>query len=243
MYLEAGVAAADQALAAAMATLAPLPLLHQPGSAWEDSVAPDVLARVVEVVSGQGFDRFLAAQVTGPLKMADTGYALAPAVQGRVAMPAVDPLTGAPPPSPDGRGVPVRMGGAGGLFSTAGDMLRFGQALLGGGMLDGVRLLGAGTVALMLGDHLGRISRETASGAYLLGEGRGYGLGLSVRLGAGVSPMPGSTGDVEWMGATGCQLVVDPEREMVAVLMVNQASQFDHLFRLFRTLVYQAIIK
>lgn len=239
LYAEAGVMAPDKPLAEAMEALARMPLLRQPGAAWEDSVATDVLARLVEVVSGVGFDRFVAREVTGPWRMADTGHAVPAREVSRVAGPRVDPLTGALPAHPDPALAVARMGGGTGMWGTAGDLLRFGQAMLSGGVLDGARVLGAGTVAHMTSDHLGRIPQDTPSGQYLLGEGRGFGLGVAVRLGQGVNAMPGSAGDWDWAGAQGTQFVVDPAREMVAVLMVNQRNQFDHMFRLFRTLVYQ----
>lgn len=243
MYAEADVHAADTPLGEAVEALARLPLLHQPGTMWDDSIATDVLARVVEVAGGMPFDRFVAREVTGPLRMADTGYAVPAKDQGRVAWPRTDALTGALPPHQDPAKAPVRMGGSTGLFGTAGDYLRFGQAMLAGGVLDGVRVLGAGTVAHMASDHLGRIPHDSPSGTYLLGEGRGFGLGFSVRLGNGVNAMPGSAGDYDWSGAYGTQFVVDPVRDMVAVLMVNQRNGFDHLFRLFRTLVYQTLAR
>ena len=243
MYLEAGVHAAEKSLAEAVEAVAGLPLVRQPGVMWEDSVAGDVLARVVEVVSGQAFERFVAREVTGPWRMVDTGFGVAAAALGRLAEPRVDPMTGAVPEQRDMRVPAVRMGGDGGMVGTAGDYLRFGQALLAGGMLDGAQVLGAGTVAHMTSDHLGRIAHDSASGGYLLGEGRGFGLGVSVRLGNGVNAMPGSAGDFEWHGAGGCQFLVDPARDLVAVLMVNQRNQFDHFFRLFRTLVYQTLVR
>jgi len=243
MYAEAGVQAPDRPLGEAMEALAKLPLVRQPGTMWEDSVATDVLARVVEVVSGQAFDRFVAREVTGPLRMADTGFVVAPKDQGRLALPRIDPLTGALPAHQDATTPAVRIGGSTGLMGTASDYLRFGQAMLAGGILDGVRFLGAGTVAHMTSDHLGRIPHDSASGQHLLGEGRGFGLGFSVRLGGGVNAMPGSAGDYDWSGADGTQFVVDPVRDMVAVLMVNQRNQFDHVFRLFRTLVYQTLAR
>ena len=241
LYVEAGVHAPEKTLGEAMEALAKLPLVRQPGVLWEDSVATDVLARVVEVVSGQQFDRFVAREVTGPWRMVDTGFGVA--ALGRLAEPRVDPMTGVVPGQADMRVAAVRVGGNGGMVGTAGDYLRFGQALLAGGVLDGVRVLGAGTVAHMTSDHLGRIGRDSASGNYLLGEGRGFGLGVSVRLGNGVNAMPGSAGDYDWSGADGCQFLVDPARELVAVLMLNQRNQFDHFFRLFRTLVYQTLAR
>jgi CubicO group peptidase (beta-lactamase class C family) len=243
MYAEAGVQAPEQPLGEAMEALAKLPLVRQPGAMWEDSIATDVLARVVEVVSGQAFERFVAREVTEPLRMADTGFVVAAKEHGRLALPRVDPLTGALPAHQDGTVAVARIGGSTGLLGTAGDYLRFGQAMLAGGILDGVRVLGAGTVAHMTSDHLGRIGHDSASGQYLLGEGRGFGLGVSVRLGAGVNAMPGSAGDFDWAGRFGTQFVVDPVRDLVAVLMVNQRNQFDHLFRLFRTLVYQTLAR
>lgn len=243
LYAEAGVQAPDKTLAEAMESLARLPLLRQPGAVWEEQVAADVLARVVEVVSGTGFDRFLAREVTGPWRMADTAHAVPAAALGRVAWPRTDPLTGALPPHRDPAVAVARMGGSTGLFGTAGDMLRFGQAMLAGGILDGVRVLGAGTVSHMASDHLGRIARDSPSGQAWLGEGRGYGLGFAVRLGDGVNALPGSAGDFDGAGTDGTMFVVDPARELVAVLLVNQANQFGHVFPLFRTLVYQTLAR
>ncbi len=243
LYAEAGVQAQDKTLAEAVEALARLPLLRQPGVVWEEQVAADVLARVVEVVSGTGFERFLAREVTGPWRMADTAHAVPAAALGRVAWPRMDPLTGALPPHRDPAVAVARMGGSTGLFGTAGDVLRFGQAMLAGGILDGVRVLGAGTVSHMASDHLGRISRDSPSGQAWLGEGRGYGLGFAVRLGDGVNALPGSAGDYDGAGTDGTMFVVDPARELVAVLLVNQANQFGHVFPLFRTLVYQTLAR
>jgi len=239
LYVEAGVHAPDRTLAQAIDALAKLPLMHQPGTVWDYSIATDVLARVVEIVSGQPFERFVAHEVTGPLRMVDTTYAADPKNHNRIAEPRTDPLTGALPGHQDATVAPARIGGNSGLVGTAGDYLRFGQAMLAGGILDGARILGAGTVAHMASDHLGHIPHDSPSGNYLLGDGRGFGLGFSVRLGNGVNAMPGSAGDYDWGGAYGTQFVVDPVREMVAVMMINQRNQFDHFFRLFRTLVYQ----
>ena len=76
-----------------------------------------------------------------------------------------------------------------------------------------------------------------------MGEGNGFGLGVAVRLAGGVHPLPGSAGDFGLAGAFGGQFLVDPARELVAVLLANQANQFDHLFPLFRTLVHQTLTK
>jgi CubicO group peptidase (beta-lactamase class C family) len=128
------------------------------------------------------------------------------------------------------------------MVGTASDYLRFSQMLLNGGVLDDVRILGAGTVAHMTSDHLGPISRNTETARSLLGPGYGFGLGFAVRLAAGKSPMAGSAGDYWWAGAFRTIFVVDPVRELVAVLMVNERNYpIPRWFHLFRTLVYQSI--
>ena len=115
-------------------------------------MATDVLGRVVEVVSGQSLDAFLAERVLGPLGMTDTAFHAAPEHHDRLAaLYAPDPATGRasrfdamgrPRCSP-----PDALSGGGGLVSTAADYHRFALMLLGGGELDGVRLLGPRTCA------------------------------------------------------------------------------------------------
>ena len=114
--------------------------------------------------------------------------------------------------------------------------------LLGRGTLNGVRVLGGGTVDLMRVDALGSIPHDTESGTYLLGPGYGFGLGFSVRIADGESAFPGTKGAFGWGGAFGTQFVVDPVRDMAAVLMINQINQFPRIFEMFNTLVYQTMI-
>src|SRR5205823_6200218 len=112
-----------------VARLARAPLAHQPGTVWEYSLASDVLGRVVESASGMPLGRFLEERLFKPLKMTDSGFFVPSDRLGRIAQPdpgnpikLIDVTT---PPKNDS-------GGAGGV-STAGDYLRFGQALLNGG--------------------------------------------------------------------------------------------------------------
>jgi CubicO group peptidase (beta-lactamase class C family) len=126
----------DTTLADFGASLGKLPLVHQPGEVWEYSWSVDVLARVVEVGSGQPFDEYLQARIFGPLHMIDTGFYVSEAKLGRL----LDP---APEGRPALRDVtkPARLfSGGGGLVSTAADYLRFCQMLLSRGELGGVRV-------------------------------------------------------------------------------------------------------
>src|SRR5579864_4953168 len=128
MYRKANIFGASS-LAEMVKTIASLPLLHQPGEAWEYSVSTDVLGRVVEVVSGTDLDRFVAEHITGPLKMPDTGFYLSAAQAARLAHPfAENPLL-----SGDPTAKPAVLSGGGGMFSSAGDYARFCQMMLNGG--------------------------------------------------------------------------------------------------------------
>src|SRR5262249_38121291 len=149
-------------LATACETWASFPLLFQPGTEWNYSVATDVLGRVVEVASGQRLDEFFAARILGPLGMTDTAFYAGDQGVGQVAARY----------TPTGEGKPARLGslgrvarkparlnsGGGGLLSTAGDYHRFLHMLLDtpgspAGELDGTRLLGPRTVGYMARNH------------------------------------------------------------------------------------------
>jgi CubicO group peptidase (beta-lactamase class C family) len=239
-YLDAGVNARDQTLAERVDKLARMPLAYHPGTAWEYSMAVDVTGRLIEVISGLPLDRFVAEHVTGPLKMADTGYHAPERDWHRIARSIIDPATGELPDQPDVRYPPKLVGGNGGMVATAADYLRFSQMMLNGGALDDVRILGAGTVAHMTSDHLGPISRDGEVARALLGPATGFGLGFAVRLAAGEHPLPGSVGDYRWGGAYRTTFLIDPKQDLVAVSMVNQRSAERHS-KLFRTLVHQAL--
>jgi CubicO group peptidase (beta-lactamase class C family) len=206
-------------------------------------MAVDVTGRLIEVISGVPLDRFVADNVTGPLRMADTGYHVPERDWHRIVQPVIDPVTGKVPDRPEVRYPRKLVGGNAGMVGTAADYLRFSQMLLNRGTLDDGRILGAGTVAHMTSDHLGPISRDSELARRLLGPAVGFGLGFAVRLAAGESPMPGSVGDFFWAGVSPKSrtiFLVDPKQDLVAVLMMNEGSYpIPRLFQLFRTLVYQ----
>ena len=226
--------------------LSKIPLIHQPGTIWDYSLATDVLGRVVEAVSGKRLGDFLEARVFAPLKMADSGFWLSPDKLVRLAQPlAIDPASGAP-----NRMIDVAMqpkndsGGAGGVAS-ANDYLRFALMLANGGQLDGTRILSRTTVNLMTSDQLGsRIAAPFTPGELLLGSpGYTFGLGFSVRTGAGMATVPGSTGEFMWGGYGGTFFWVDPKEEIVAVYMSQAPGPSRQYYRrLFKQLVYQAVV-
>jgi CubicO group peptidase (beta-lactamase class C family) len=235
LYRQAGVLSRDSTLAQMVTTLASLPLLYEPGTRWHYSVSTDVLARLVEVVSGMPLDQFFDERILDPLGMYDTEFYVDETRRDRFARMYRHDGNGNLVPG-DSTGYlrkPSFLSGGGGLTSTASDYLRFAQMLLNGGELDGVRLLGTKTVELMTANHLDD-SQTIAS--------FGFGLGVSVRRELGAGGMQGSLGEYGWGGLAGTDFWVDPEEELIGVFMVHINPNRDIDFRSqFKNLVYQAI--
>ena len=225
--------------------LARIPLLYQPGTTWEYSLASDVLGRVVEAASGKRLGVFLSERVFKPLRMSDTAFWVPETKVGRVAEPFdKDPIAGTAIRLIDVSKEPGNDSGGAGGVATAGDYLRFAQMLANGGALDGQRVLSRTTVRHMTSDHLGsRLPLAATPGGSVLGASTyTFGLGFAVRPSDGLAPVPGSAGDFNWGGYAGTLFWVDPKEQLIAVFMVQSAGTLRVYHRtLFRQLVYQAI--
>jgi CubicO group peptidase (beta-lactamase class C family) len=237
-YAEARIARLKQTNADQVEELAGLPLMHQPGTAWEYSRSTDVLGRIVEVISGQTLGTFLSDRILTPLGMTDSGFSVPEASQSRIAEPfGTDPESAATVELLDVRRPAMFESGGGGMVATAMDYARFLAMLLGNGRLGSTRLLGRKTVELMTSDHLGTITGS----ADLLPPGHGFGLGFAVRTQAGMAPFPGSVGNYYWGGVAGTTFWVDPVERLYAVLMIQAPMQREHYRLLFRDMVYAAV--
>jgi CubicO group peptidase (beta-lactamase class C family) len=227
--------------------IAQVPLIHQPGTRWEYSLASDILGRVVEKASGMRLADFLKQRVFDPLKMKDTGFSVPQADLARLAEPlAKDPATGADNRLIDVSQVPANDSGGAGAVSTAADYLRFTQMLLNGGELDGVRILSPTTVKLMASDHLGsRIQPVVSPSEQLLGTpGYTFGLGFMVRPESGIAGVPGSKGEFMWAGYAGTFFWIDPVEDITAVMMTQAPGPSRPYYRkLIKQLVYQAVVE
>jgi CubicO group peptidase (beta-lactamase class C family) len=241
-----------------VAKLADLPLDFSPGEAWNYSVSTDILGYLVGQISGQPFEHFLQERIFGPLGMVDTGFHVPPEKAARLAAcyavgqlgRAVTP-GGAPALQDDPRASPYLkppslVSGGGGLVSTAGDYLRFARMLLGGGTLDGARILGRKTLEMMTANHLPggadipRLSRSMFSEAAY--NGVGFGLGFAVTLDPAATLTLGSAGDFFWGGAASTFFVVDPREDMVMVLMTQlMPSAAYPIRRQLRALIHAAL--
>ena len=236
----------DMTPAEEVARMAKIPLIHQPGTMWEYSMAVDILGRVIEAASGERLAVFLDERLFKPLKMVDSGFWVPPSKISRLAQPLpVDPASGLKTSVLDVSAEPKNDSGGAGGVSTAMDYLRFGQMLLNGGELDGERVLSRSTIKLMTSDHLGtRVAAPFQPGELLLGTpGYTFGLGFAVRQGDGVAGVPGSAGEFMWAGYAGTFFWVDPQEELVGVYMTQAPSPTRAYYRkMFKALVYQALV-
>jgi CubicO group peptidase (beta-lactamase class C family) len=247
-YEAANVVDEKQTNADMVVKLGKLPLAYQPGSTWQYGVSTDVLGRVVEVAGGMMLDRFISERICKPLGLDNTGFG--PIDAARAAQPQIDPDSGKRPPMRDTGVCPNWISGGSGLLSTAGDSVRFCPMLLNGGELGGLRLLSPTTVALMTSDHLTPETRRSPSTSILFGAlapmphlGLGFGLGFAVRTHAGRNALPGSVGDFSWSGVSGTYFWIDPQQQLIAVLMMQAPIQRMHYRYLMRTMTYQAIVE
>jgi CubicO group peptidase (beta-lactamase class C family) len=239
------VAIRDLSPADEVTHLAKIPLVHQPGTVWEYSLASDVLGRVVEKVSGQRLSEYLDQHLFKPLKMTDAGFSVPPEKISRLAqaLPA-DPVTRKPIVLADVSKQPANDSGGAGGVSTAIDYLRFAQMLLDDGKLDDTRIVSRTTVSLMTSDQLGSIAQRSGGGELLLQTpGYTFGLGFAVREAPGIAGTPGSVGEFTWGGAAGTYFWVDPKEKLVGVLMTQAPGPSRRFYRRqIMQLVYQAIV-
>lgn len=219
--------------------LAAMPLVCQPGTEWNYSRSTDILGRIIEVVSGKSLGAFLTERILAPLQMAETGFFTGEANAGRLAEPfAVDPWNGEEIKLFNMLEKPAMESGGGGLVSTTMDYARFCAMLLGGGSLDGNRIVGRKTLELMASDHL---APDVKIMGDLVPAGHRFGLGFAVRTEAGIAPFLGSQGQFFWSGMAGTFFWIDPREELFAVFMMQGPGQRQYTRSLVRNLVYAAV--
>ncbi|MHB8342594.1 MAG: serine hydrolase domain-containing protein [Mycobacteriales bacterium] len=238
--------------ASAVATWAGLPLLFEPGAEWNYSVSTDVLGHVLEVVTGTSLHEVLTERVLGPLGMTDTAFHVPAERRDRLAALYVAP--GGPGTRARGDDLgrvasspPRFQGGGGGLMSTAADYHRFTRMLLGGGELDGVRVLSPRALAYMTRNHLPGGADLAAFGRTLFAETRfegvGFGLGFAVVLDPAAERVLANAGEYSWGGAASTAFYVDPREELICVFMTQLLPSSTYPIRgALRTLVYQALV-
>jgi CubicO group peptidase (beta-lactamase class C family) len=203
--------------------LAAQPLKSHPGTRFEYGLSIDVLARLVEVVSGQPFDEFIEERILNPLDMKDTGFYVPKEHATRlVKMPRTESgkKKGKESYSEDSYlSPPVVLAGGSGLVSTTMDYLRFCLMLLNDGELEGERILGRKSIELMRANHMNDVA-EKSTGKEMVGEFQ-FGLTFGVKGKPGDRGELGSEGSYYWGGAYGTTFWIDPKENLVGVFMVN----------------------
>jgi CubicO group peptidase (beta-lactamase class C family) len=228
-----------ESLADYIPRLGATPLDFQPGTRWQYSAtaAFDTLERVVEVVSGQPFDRFARERIFDPLGMKDTGYRPSPeqlqriATQYRAANGALTRVDN----KPIFLNSKTYLSGGGGLESSAEDYFQFGQMLANRGELNGKRLLGPKTVELMSSVFV----PDTLPGR---AKGRGFGLSVQVITDQIAADTPISNGSFGWDGAYGTHFWVDPKEKIVGLFMIQASGPNRSMNPDFENAVMQALI-
>jgi CubicO group peptidase (beta-lactamase class C family) len=242
---------ATYTLAEACERWASIPLLFEPGTSWNYSVATDVLGRVVEVASGQTLDAFFKQRIFEPLRMHDTSFNISASDQQRLAVlyglhPQSGELFTSPQMDRDRTEPPSFLSGGGGLISTASDYLRFAKMLLQRGELDGARVLAPLTVDLMRVNHLpggAQMGPPFGRGVSVTGDaGRGFGLGFGVVVDPVAAKSLAPAGEYAWAGAAGTQFWVDPDNEITVVFCTQVLFARDELGYTLRRLVNQALV-
>src|ERR1700710_1131995 len=243
-YKEANIYAGDFDLAEFAERIAKLPLHNQPGALWQYGHSTDILARIMEIVSGKSLLEIEREKLLDPLGMTNTGFFVTePERLQRLAQPV--------PNDSDFRvgrqyRTEVRQkweSASGGMVSTMNDFSRFAQMLANGGAFEGKTYLSPKTFELMASDHTGKGSGVERDYFYFPGDGFGMGLGFAVRTDPGNAkpPPPGSLGELKWDGAAGCYLVIDRKQDMFFVVLEQTPTERQRVQRTLKQLVYEAM--
>lgn len=223
--------------------LAKLPLMWEPGSKWNYSFTPDIVGRLVEVISGKDLSTYLQEKIFDPLGMKETGYNLTEEQQKRVMVVYhfnADSTIGRMAAQPGMSGNTI-YSGVNALFSTAKDYLSFAAMLLNRGELNGKRILKPETVDLMTTDQTGGIQfRLDTSSQYVplangivtdslgtlnLEPGYHFGLGLAILQDPAKAKRTDATkGEFFWSGANATYFFVNPSKKLIGIFMTQIAS-------------------
>ena len=210
------------------------PLMGQPGEQWNYSASPDVLAYLIQIITGKNAEQYLQEVVFDPLGMTTAGYNVKDQHMDRVAglhmMSEAGELAPVPQWSPlQGNTV---FGGTHGLFCSAEDYMTFSRMLVNGGSYKGARILSPKTIELMT---------ESFTDEVVFRPGHEFGLGFGVRTDVGQSKLSGSEGAYYWGGAFNTYFFVDPEEDLVAILMTQSWPYTDFYANKLRQMVYSAM--
>ena len=235
-------------------SIASLPLEFSPGDKWNYSVATDICGRLVEVLSGLTLDVYFSKHIFKPLKMKDTGFFIPKNKINRFAscyertpkeylklQDTGDNKSGY-------SSSPLHLSGGGGLVSTTQDYYNFCQMLLNGGTFEDKRILSRKTIELMTSNHLPENQDMVTMGSEgsfseIRYKGVGFGLGFGVNIDLADTQNSGSVGSYNWGGAASTFFWIDPEEELICILMTQLMPSGYYPIRMqMQSMVYSAFI-
>lgn len=240
----------EMTVAEQSAALAGLPLAAEPGEAHEVSLSQDVLGRLIEVVAGQPLDEFMSERIFQPLGMTDTHFWVPeskvtriptlhrPSPEGgleRVDSTGENIVLGPMAYAPDYHyaGTMSYLSGGAGIACTAEDFLRFLRMLHHGGELDGVRILQPESVAAMTQNQIGEFDNTFGK----------YGYGVAIQDDLAAEATSGRVGSYFWGGFFYTRFWVDPQEELIGLILAQQWDPTNTRIGEVRTAVYSAIIE
>ncbi|KJC37033.1 beta-lactamase [Bradyrhizobium sp. LTSP885] len=243
-YREANIYGGDFDLAEFAERIAKLPLHNQPGGLWQYGHSTDILARIMEVTTGEKLSTIERKNLLDPLGMTDTGFFVTdPEKQKLMAEPLPTDSDFRVGRVNDPTKVKKWESASGGMVSTMADYSRFAQMLLNGGTFEGKTILKPETFKELATDRVGPGSGVERDSFYFPGDGFGFGLGIAVRTDPGNAkpPPPGDLGELKWDGASGCYYVIDRKQDMFFILMEQTPSQRQPIQVKLKQLIYEAM--
>jgi len=244
MYRAAGVMNDNEDNGALASKAASIPLLFQPGTRFHYGVSVDVLGHVIEVASGKTLDEYLQSTIFDPLQMDDTGFFVPKEDRARFANSYTAKPNGGIVVIDDASSSkflskPALLSGGGGLVSTADDYMRFALMMLGGGELNGTRVLSEQSVAEMTKNQLPSSALPIQIGVPMVGTG--FGLGFSVVVADDPPSWVGVKGEYGWDGMASTHYWASPEHDLAVVVLTQRQPFSGQVEAAVKPIVYDAV--
>jgi CubicO group peptidase (beta-lactamase class C family) len=249
-WSDPGLAAAQRVTKAANDS--ELPLVNEPGTQWTYGASTRVLGDIVQAVTGQTIDAFLAARVTGPVGMVDTAFDVPAASHGRV-VTLHQRTNGRFVEMPNPASLAVQARGDGGIYGTAADYARFIQLVLNHGQAGGTRLLSESAIAAMTTNQMGGLrvrSQPNADGArtnpFPIGVGLDtWGFGFQITSEVGARAGLRRPGTLAWAGLYNTHFFIDPASGIGVIVLMQVLPFYDEaamrVYRGFEEAVYRSL--